>query len=272
MATTLCMISNFDDYADGLRNEVVGEMAERFFGVRRELEDDIARWQRLVEELRPCLTRLCERAACLHFLLFDDEGVAGFYASLGVSPELYEELASRAQAACIAAMRVPFGFRLSSRYMRLVESSYDAFQKELDAYLNGVWSDDSERPGRKRVSAHLSQIKELAGDINRRVAEVNAENTPSCALRYVRSLDPAEMERRELTGATLSDARCGLDVSLAFAPVDFKALDFPEPQWLPTFSMAAGGLARYVRRLAGAHASEVNDLFAAIRRAARKRN
>lgn len=266
------MTSNFDDYADGLRNEVVGEMAERFFGVRRELEDDIVRWQRLVEEMRPCLTRLCERAACLHFLLFDDEGVAGFYASLGVSSEPYEELASRAQAACIAAMRVPFGFRLSSRYMRLVESSYDAFQKELDAYLNGVWSDDPDRPGRKRVSPHLAQIKELAEDINSRVAEVNAENAPSCALRYVRSLDPAEVERRELTGATLTDERCGLDASLAFAPVDLDALDFPEPLWLPSFSMAASGLARYVRRLAEKHASEVRDLFTAIRRAARNRN
>lgn len=265
------MAANFNDYADGLQKEVVSEMAERFFGLRRELEEEIVRWNELVNGLKPCLIRLCERAACLHFLLFDDEGVAGFYSSLGVPSEPYEDLASRAQAACIAALRIPLGFRLSSRYMRLVESSYDYFQKELDAYLNGVWSDDPVHPGRKRITPHLSQIKELAEDINRRVAEVNAEASPSCALRYVRGLNPAEMERREMTGAILQDEQCGLDVSMAFQPVDVAALDFPEPLWLPPFSMAKDGLARYVRRLATKHESEVRDLFTAIRRAARNR-
>jgi len=266
-----CMGKNFDDYANGLKDEVVAEMAETFFGARRELEKSIESWNALADRLRGNVTTLAERATCLGFLLFDETGEEGFYRMLGVEPALFTELAGKAQAACIAKMHIPFGFTRVGRYIKLVERTYEIFRKELDDYLHGSWSDDPGRPGRKVLSPNLTTIKESAAWINEQVDKVNSWQNPSCALRAIRRLDPEEVERREVAGATLQDQNCGLDQSMAFAPVDPAAAELPDLPFLPSWEQVRGRLDRYVRKLCDAHADDVSALFAAIRAARRNR-
>ncbi len=266
------MSRNFESFADGLKDEVVSEMAETFFGARRELEQSIEAWNALAQRLKDRVTVLAERAACLGFLFFDEAGEEGFYRLLGVPPGPFADLADRARAACIAKMRIPFGFTRVGRYIKLVERTYEAFRKELDDYLHGSWSDDPARPGRKIISPNLSQLRHLAADINVQVEKVNAWQNPSCALRAIRSMDPEEAERRRITGATLQDEDCGLDRSMAFSPVDPAAAGFPDLPFLPSWEQGRGRLDRYVRRLCEAHADDVAGLFMAIRAARRNRS
>lgn len=263
------MGKNLDTFADNLRDEVVSEMAETFFGARRELEKSIDAWTGVAEKLKTRLTTLSEKASCLGFLLFDEAGEEGFYRLLGADPEMFADLAGRAQAACIAKMRVPFGFTRIGRYIKLVERTYEAFREELDEYLHGSWSDDPKRPGRKVLSPNLSLLKNLAAEINEQVDKVNAWQNPSCALRVIRNLDPEEVEKRRISGATLQDENCGLDRSMAFSHVDPGAEGFPDLPYLPAWDQLRGRLDRYVRRLCDTHADDVAGLFMAIRAARR---
>lgn len=266
------MGKNFEGFADTLRDEVVSEMAETFFGARRELEKSIEAWDALAAKLQKRLTVLAERATCLGFLLFDETGEEGFYRLLGVEPGPFTELAGRAQAACIAKMDVPFGFSRTRRYIKLVQRTYEVFRKELDEYLHGAWSDDPGRPGRKVLSPNLSTLKNMAADINEQVDKVNAWQNPSCALRVIRNMDQEELERRQVTGATLQDADCGLDQSMAFRHVDPAGMGFPELPFLPAWEQMSDRLDRYVRRLCELHADDVAGLFTAIRAARRRRS
>lgn len=256
------MAGHFDDFADQLQEEVMHEMAETFFGARKEIELLKSRLEEIVENLRGPLDDALDAGRCLHALLLDDEVAASFYAALETDPQPFLENLNYSNA-CLAVSE-PFAFTSTGKYVKSLARSYAHFQEALDLYLRGTYYDDPDRPGQKRMTANLAQAKELAATINARIETMNTYQSPSCVLGYVRQMDPGEEERRKTTGSTLEGYACGLDKEMAITPVDFGAYGFPEFPELPRLSKAEKTITDFAKQIYSEQETAIKERLESI--------
>jgi len=231
-------VSDLKEFADQLQQEVVSDMAETYFGARKDLEQMIEAFGRWVEELRTHGPKLFQAAARLHRLLLDKDTARDFYIALDVVPS------------CIPFPdepprpffdKLPMALTLLGRYERCVFRAYDLFHLAADEYLNGRYFDDPEHKGRKRLTVHYLRLKALAEHLNGEIEKVNRR--PVCnALQYVKSMDPVKLQHERLMG----DLECGgaeaLNRDLLFAPIDFDGLGLPVVQDLPSLYKVKGAI------------------------------
>ena len=222
-------MSDLKEFADQLQEEVVSDMAETYFGARKDVEEMIETFSRWVEELRAHGPRLFEAAARLHRLLLDKDTARDFYIALDVVPSCipFPDVEPRP-----FFDKLPFAFTGLGRYERCVFRAYDLFHLVADEYLNGRYYDDPDHKGRKRLTVHYLRLKALAEHINGEIDKVNRQSVGS-ALQYVKGMDPDHLRQEGLMGDMTSGGN-GLDGDLRFTPIDFLGLGLPEVQDLPS--------------------------------------
>ncbi|MGE4551925.1 MAG: hypothetical protein AB7D57_02370 [Desulfovibrionaceae bacterium] len=220
-------MADFDRMAEGLKMEVLSEMAGTYFGARSALDAEFEEFDRLTDKLGMVARRVVERAGLLHALLLGSRGAPGFYAALGVDPAAISISLDKGPA---AQARLPFAFTARGRWLKLVRRSYERFQDRADEYLHGRAMPDPHEPRRKLMSISFVRLKAMAEDINHRVAHVNTELPLSTALNYAKNLDVAAAEREGLLGAS---AGINQDDHQDFTPIDFDGLTLPRLPDLP---------------------------------------
>lgn len=221
-------MSDLKEFADQLQEEVVSDMAEAYFGERKDLEELIEAYGRMTEDVRALGPRLFEAVARLHRLLLDRETAEAFYAALGVDP---------------AAMpfpddpprpffdRLPFAFTAQGRYERCVFRVYDLLHQEADVYLNGRYFVDPEQGKRKRLTPHYVRVKALADHLNAEIDKINRRSVTG-ALQYVKNMDPDHARQERLMGDTDSQGET-LNHDMEFVPIDFAGIGLPVVPELP---------------------------------------
>ncbi|MEF2229521.1 MAG: hypothetical protein V3571_01195 [Pseudodesulfovibrio sp.] len=223
-------MSDLKEFADQLQQEVVSDMAEAYFGARKDLEEMIDAFGLWVEELRIHGPKLFEAAARLHRLLLDRETARDFYIALDVVPS------------CIPFPdepprpffdRLPFAFTTLGRYERCVFKAYELFHLAADEYLNGRYYDDPDQRGRKRLTVHYVRLKALAEHLNGEIDKVNRRSVCN-ALQYIKSMDPDKMRHERVMGDIECAGGDALNQDLQFAPIDFEGLGLPVVQDLPS--------------------------------------
>lgn len=255
-------MADFRDIADQLQQEVVSDMAESYFGARKELDDKIAGFNFMVQEFRSLVPRLSQAAARLNHLLLDKRTARDFYIALDIVPS------------CIPAGddevspffdKLPWALTGSGRYVRCICRAYDLLQKAADDYLNGHYYPDPDVPGRKRLTIHYLRLRALAEHINDEVERVNTEMSPSGTLRYVKRMDPEQSEREDVIGAACLTEGCGLDADLEFQGVDFKGLNLPVVQDLPRLSMVKPAITQFCKRIYPSRKQDILSSMHALR-------
>ncbi|WP_054648110.1 hypothetical protein [Salidesulfovibrio brasiliensis] len=168
-------MSNLKDYADGLQQDVVSEMAEHYFGARKNLESMIEVLQEWAEELRFKEGRVLAAAGNLHALLIDEKTVRDFYMSLDIVPACVPPFEESLKATNMD--RVPFALTRKGRWTKCVKEAYHGLSKATDTYLNGTYYTDEE--GRKRLTVHYIRLKAMVQYVNEEVIRVNEDMSPS---------------------------------------------------------------------------------------------
>jgi hypothetical protein len=224
---------DFNDYADQLQQEVVAEIAESYFGDRKNLDDMMADFKTMADELNAFVPRLTRAATRLHHLLLDRASAADFYIALEVDPQCVP-FTDEPPAPFFS--RLPFAFTGAGRYEKCVRRSYGLFQKIVSEYLYGRSYAHDEDTGRKRQTTGYIGLREFARVIDGEVSRVNRNRAPTGTLRYVKGMDPVQAEREKILGDVTYVDGGGLDQSLRFVPVGFEQLGFPEMQDLPPLS------------------------------------
>ncbi len=221
---------DFEDFADQLQQEVVTDMAESYFGDRKNLDDMISAFTTMVEEFRHMALKLSRASATLHHLLLDRETAKSFFIALDIVPSCipFSDDPPR-----LLFDSLPFAFTGSGRYQKCVFRAFSMFQKVADEYLNGVYFNDPELKGRKRLTVHYLRLKALCEHINEEVERVNNKMSPSGTLRYIKEMNPVRAEQEKLIGEACLSEGCAIDKELAFHPIDFDALGLPVVQDLP---------------------------------------
>ena len=221
-------MTDFKDYADELQQEVVSDMAETYFGARKDIDDMLEVFDNMVGELRQHEPHLSQAAARLHRLLLDKETAEGFYETLGVAQT---SIPYTDEAPKPFFDKLPFAFTGAGRYERCVFRVYNLLQKAVDEYLNGRYFDDPEQPGRKGLTVHYFRLKALSEYINEEIGKVN-KTAVSGALQFIKTMDPEQMQQEGIMGETAKGAE-RIDQDMHFSPMDFEGLGLPVVHELP---------------------------------------
>ncbi|MBG0789375.1 MAG: hypothetical protein H0S80_02640 [Desulfovibrionaceae bacterium] len=239
-------MSNIKDFADGLHQDVVSDIAESYFGARKNLEDMIKAYGQMVADFGFMVGKLTRAVAALHRLLLDEATAREFYAVLNVDPS---RIPFPQDAEADKPVPVPFAFTLGKRYEKCVLRAYDRLRKVVDEYRNGRYFDDPDSPGRKRLTIHYLRLRALAGIINEEVHKVNDEISTTGILRYVKGMDPEQEEREQIMGGMSLTEGGDLDKDMFFASVDFEALNLPDVPELPALKDVEDVIRSFGRRV-----------------------
>lgn len=249
---------DFKEFADKLQHEVMTEMAESYFGDRKNLDNMITAFHETLEKFRLHCPKLSQAAARLHHLLLDRETARDFYIALDIVPSCIPFTDERARPFFDSQ---PFAFTRYGKYERCVFRAYKLFQGVADEYLNGQYFDDPDRKGRKRLSIHYIRLKALAEFINEEIRRLDNVMSPSGLLRYVKSMDPIQTEREKIMGDACLIEGCTLDTDLRFTPIDFEGLELPIVQDLPAFTMVKPAIRQFCK---GIYPSRKQDIMKAM--------
>lgn len=250
---------------DDLAEETLAEMAETFFGSRREIERLQARVAELAAELGDRLSRVRRVAALLGRLLLDPATAERFYMRIDVPAEPFLKLAEQGPNKGLYPYKPPLSLRTKGRWIKSVFGVYDILQKEVDVYLHGRYEQDPKDPKRKRLTVNYNTVSDLAGALNQSVAKANEGDRPSDVMRYVRSLDPMEQEKERLTGATLEGYDQRIDESMALKPLDIDRLGLVKLPELPRSSAARDRLEPFLAMLYKERRAEVRALMGQLK-------
>ncbi len=248
------MSRDLDAFADGLVLEALADTAQNFFGARSGLEREIELFQdklRLLGELEREARLL---AGLLHHLLLDADTARCFYAALGVDAGQFVDAVDpeyRSQS-----FKPPFALTARGRYARAVAKAYALARAALDEYLHGRYHTDPDGSGRKVMSPNYELLSQWCGRINQRIENVNQNMSPSGTMCFVRGLDPGQMARERVSGATLEGRCSGLDADLAFKPLPCMIMDQNVFPHLPDPAALRGKVRRAARDIYADHPAE----------------
>lgn len=253
---------DFSDFADKLQQEVVTDMAETYFGDRKNLDEMIAAFYSMVEEFRAHGPALWQAAARLHCLLLDRKTARDFYIALDILPSC---IPFSDEVARPFFDSLPFALTPRGRYERCVFRAYSTFQQVADEYLNGRYYTDTNSHGRKRLTLHYIRLKALAEHINEEVGRVNKTLSPSATLRYIKKMDPDQVERENVMGEACLIDGCELDTDLRFAPIDFDALKLPVVQDLPRLDAVKPAIRQFCKEIYPTRKNDIIKAMASLR-------
>jgi hypothetical protein len=256
------MSDRFDDISEAMMDETLTEMAQTFFGGRKEAEVFLERFQEMVERLEDVQKEVVRRGATLHGCLLDRETAREFWKSIGVAPEpLLEAFGVDEEDVGTLDVDVPMALTVKGRLTKLLQRLYAELQEDVDAYLHGHYVADEERKGRKRLTVNLDTLQDLAWRINNKIDKLNSNLNPSAMLHYLRNLDPEGQEKRNITGGVSYENETDLDEAMRFEPIDMESLGlttFPE---LPEPAKVEGRIKDFAASLVGERKDEVSRML-----------
>jgi hypothetical protein len=237
-------VSDISDFADQLQADVISDMAESFFGDRKELDNCLEAFAAMVDEFLPVIEKLFRAAATLRLLLLDEATADAFCAELGLDPC---RLPPSEGAPILTRTSLPFALTAKGRYAACVELAYEGLFDAIRDYLHGRCYNDPKQPGRKRVTMHYERLEEIAGIINEKIHKANNDRSVSSMLREVKNMNPEQMEREDMLGDVCYLRGEGLDKDMCFMPIDFHGYRFPEVAELPPLTEVRVVLKRFCK-------------------------
>jgi len=213
------------DFYDDLHNEILSLAAENFFSSRKRLEERRERFAGLAETVRAAGVRALGCWRTLLLLLADGGEALHVLGQAGMDAALLAEEAGR-QAP--ARMEFPFALTGAGRYRKGVRQAYLAARQATLEYLEGTYVSDPRNPARRMVTPNYRGLRDLAEKINKEATMLNSGGmSPSNMLAYVKSLDPAAVDRESHAGGFTGEDMGKIDRDMAVKPVDFEALGLP---------------------------------------------
>jgi hypothetical protein len=251
-------MDRYQTFADALESEVLTEMAGTFFGARKALEDESEDFRLLVGELKSQAAKVFARVFFLRWLLLGPEGEAEFFAALGV-PTPFADAQAQSGSRTWAPDRLPFAILPSSRYAKALLLAYAEVQNACAVYMGGEYVDDPEHKGRKRLSVNYKQVERQCRALNRGIAKLNSDMTPSSVLQYARNISSQEQPGQGAITNILGAE--SLDKGLLFTAVEFEKLGIWRAPELPAPAACEGGLIAFAKAFYKAHEAKLRKML-----------
>ncbi len=216
-------------FSHSLVEEGLKDAAETFFGLRKDLEEEIGRFKARVEELHNVDRQVVARCAVLAELLGDRETLERFWRDLGV-----QEPGAGLLDPCFScepdSVKIPWRVTRAGRYAATVCRAYENLESTVREYMDGVYHDDPAVPGRKVKTVNYRGLAAWSRVLNQKITEVNSFHSPSEAMQFAKKMDVEAQNRENVAGAPLQYT---LDRDMSFAFIDFSEVGLPVYPGLP---------------------------------------
>lgn len=192
-------MSTQDDYAKELADEVLSDMAENFFGARKQLDETLDLFREYVAELKKKQVLLEHRFRFLNYLLVIPQAVHEFYRALGIQGiDAIPKDGMLSEK--VIPVHAPSAFTLKGQYTKLVMWAYEMVQKGCKAYNHGMDYQEMKRAGFEQRDAYYDLVMGMHQLINKEIHRVNAKVTPSHILQTAKRFDPDTQQKEHFTG------------------------------------------------------------------------
>jgi hypothetical protein len=250
------------DYLDALAGETLADMADSFFSRRKSLDDAIDIFNAQAEEVKALAENVLSIWRTFYRLLFRDEGLGEFMSIAGLpraGPLAYIE-----DGKPLWHFTPPFSLTAKSRYRGSLLLCYQALAAAAQEYREGVYAPDPKNPKRKRLTPNYDSLAETARKLTVEIDAVNSGQPAYCMINFAKSLNPAEIERERVTGATLGNMEAKINAEMAYEQISFNDLGVPDIPLLPPFERIRDELCGLAGRLYRDHADEAAALLKSL--------
>ncbi len=215
------------DFSEPMVEEVMSDVADHFFGSRKELEDMTEIFGSYLIKLREKEDELAERAGLLNWLLINADTVSRFYEAIGVNPEKLLMAEPRLPDTTHKLEQMPFAFTAKGEFVKIVLWAYNALQKACYEHING-YPEDSDCG-----DVYYKMLLKMASLINEKICNINTGMSPCCVLDFARRFNPCSQGKEHITGGTLDGYAFSIDSKLAYQPIAFESLQLKSYPELP---------------------------------------
>lgn len=248
---------DFDELSDALKGEVMTEMADGFFGARREVDSEVEYFQAREADIRLSGQRALCSYALLHALLLDGEAAPQLFAKLGVDPAFCEKV--QGVLPCLY-VRLPLALTRKRRFAKLVRTVYEKVAEAFSIYLEGKnYTLPNSREHRRTIG--YARYVQWCAEINERIAKVNESHAPSCVLGMARSMGEDTSAAQSVAGAAMDNYSGSLDASLCLKPVYCDTAGVGPLPALPVDEDALDSVTDFAVRLYSEHAETINKIL-----------
>jgi len=250
------------DYLDALAVETLADMADSFFSRRKGLDDAIEIFNAQAEEVKAKAENVLSVWRTFHRLLFGPEGLNDFLRIAGLpraGPLAYVE-----EGKPLWRFTPPMALTAKGRYRGSLLLCYQALASAAKEYREGVYVADPKNPKRKRLTPNYDSLAALAAKLSAEIEAVNTGQPAYCMIGFAKSLNPAEIQRERVTGATLGNMEAKVNAEMAFEQIAFADLGVPEIPLLPPLERIRDDLVRLAGRLHKDHAAEAAALLKSL--------
>ena len=234
-----------DDVAKALAYQVKRELAERYFGLRKLIEEDTGNYFKKIEEIKkkhlPPLKKSWHR---IYILLVGKELIQEFVALLGLSfPPFYEEYQNvRDPFALLEGLPVK-GWTFRGRYKNLVFSAYEQLKKETEKY--------------RKV---FQQTKAEAEIINHEIELFKEKYDLNEIMQFLKSLE-APSGMADLGHTSLEESVSTLEKTLAFEKIPGPENFLPEMPKVPSLKEIKPELEKIVIKIVKRYPEEAKRIL-----------
>jgi hypothetical protein len=250
------------DYLDALAVETLSDMADSFFSRRKGLDDALDIFTAQAQEVKDKAEGVLRIWRTLYRLLFREAG-AGEFARIAGLPRA-GPLARVEDDKPLWRFTPPRALTAKSRYRGSLLACYQALATAVAEYREGVYAPDPANPKRKRLTPNFDSLAETARKLAAEIEAVNCNQPAYCMLSFAKSLNPAEIGRERVTGATLGNMEAKTNADLAYGQISFADLGVPDIALLPPLERVRDELSELAGRLYREHAHETAALLQSL--------
>ncbi len=253
------------DFGTALLEEVFTDMAENFFGARKQLENMMELFDTFVDGCRKKEKDVIVKAGFLNHLLLNQTGVRKFYENIRI--DMMSILSACQFSENILPEHLPFSLTAKGEYTNMVLWAYNALQEACHEYMYGKYHYDQ---GREVVMPNYRLVEEMCTQINENVRKVNSNMPPGAVLQCVRKFTTDSEVNACIAGAAFSDADSKINEKLAFHRIDFNALNLTVYPDLPEEKEVSSKIVSFCKQYYSDHKAEIDRVISGLKKKHRK--
>ncbi len=252
-------MDSFEDFNRSLTEEVLNDMAESFFGARKQVDNFTDLLEHLAEKCREKGREVASAAGFLNYLLLDRKGTETFYRELSVEAEAAEPLIATEPSKSSLPNPPPSAFTRKGRFIQMVEAVYSQLYANTDEYLHGRADVDPSDKSLESIPASYGLIKNMVMLINEEIRKVNKNMEPGEVMRFVRGFDPETRGKGRITGGLFSDYSQGMNQRLAYQPIEFESFELTPYPELPKPEKVQSSLRSFCKSYYGENKDRIGE-------------
>jgi hypothetical protein len=250
------------DFSERLADAIRIEIAQRFFGERKDLEDRIQLFQRYVAMVQERSHQVADRVNLLRFVTVSDDLFKRFLELVAGSAEFFKT--SGPFSVSSIPGKIPHAFTLSGRLAKIWRWVYEDLEKAIRSYNHGENLGKAACRTDSEEDLSYDCLQEMCKFINEEVERINRDLSASCTLEFVKNLDVERAGAECNIGGIGTMATGNLDKRLAFPHIEFDGLEVPRYPDLPALKTVHDKIVEMAKNCAATHHDEVRGMIKSL--------